>query len=81
MTAGLRACLAFQVARTRERFASGLVLAELVDGRLRREVRLFAHGGLAILDRIEAVDFDVLERRPRLRRGDVARLVWKELWR
>jgi squalene synthase HpnC len=79
--AAFRDCLAFQVARTRERFASGLRLADLVDGRLRREVRLFANGGLAILDRIEAHDFDVLAHRPRLGRGDVARLVWKELWR
>ena len=81
MTAGLRDCLAFEVARTRARFASGLELADLVDGRLRREVRLFAHGGLAILDRIEAHDYDVLAQRPTLGRGDFARLVWKELWR
>lgn len=81
MTAGLRDCLAFELARTRARFASGLELADLVDGRLRREVRLFAHGGLAILDRIEAHDYDVLAQRPTLGRGDFARLVWKELWR
>ena len=80
-TAALRDCMAFQVARTRERFASGLRLADMVEGRLRREVRLFAHGGLAILDRIEAHDYDVLAHRPRLGRGDLARLVWKELWR
>jgi squalene synthase HpnC len=81
MTPGFRDCLAFEVARTRELFARGLGLTELVTGRLRREVRLFAHGGLAILDRIEAHDYDVLTQRPRLRRGDLARLVWKELWR
>jgi squalene synthase HpnC len=77
----LRDCLAFQVERTRGLFARGLGLADLVDGRLRREVRLFAHGGLAILDRIAADDYDVLARRPTLGRGDLARLVWKELWR
>lgn len=80
-TRPLRDCLAFQVERTRDIFARGLGLAELVDGRLRREVRLFAHGGLAILDRIAADDYDVLARRPTLGRGDLARLVWKELWR
>ena len=80
-TPALRECMAFEVARTRARFESGLRLADLVDGRLRREVRLFAQGGLAILDRIEAHDYDVLAHRPRLRRGDMARLVWKELWR
>ncbi|MGH7896122.1 MAG: squalene synthase HpnC [Candidatus Binatia bacterium] len=80
-TDALRACLAFQVVRTRELFARGGVLADMVDGRLRREVRLFAAGGIAILDRIEAANYDVLARRPRLGRGDIARLVWKELWR
>ena len=80
-TAALRDCMAFEVARTRARFASGLRLADMVEGRLRREVRLFAYGGLAILDRIEAHDYDVLAHRPRLGRGALARLVWKELWR
>jgi phytoene/squalene synthetase len=69
-----------QVARTRAIVARGLRLADLVSGRLRREVRLFGHGGLAILDRIEANDYDVMARRPTLGRGDLARLVWKEIW-
>ena len=76
-----RELLAFEVARTRALFARGLPLADLVSGRLRREVRLFAHGGLAILDRIEAVDCDVLAIRPTLGRGDLARLVLREVWR
>src|SRR5204863_472916 len=50
-----RRLLAFEVARTRDLFARGLPLAELVTGRLAREVRLFARGGLAILGRIAAV--------------------------
>ena len=81
MTPGLRDCLVFQVERTRALFQHGLGLAELVTGRLRREVRLFAHGGLVVLDRIEANDYDVLARRPTLGRADLARLVWKEIWR
>ena len=80
-TGSLRDCLVFQVERTRALFTRGLGLVDLVSGRLRREVRLFAHGGLAILDRIEAEDYDVLARRPTLGRGDLARLVWKEIWR
>src|SRR5262249_2223611 len=76
-----RACLAFEVARTRDLFARGLGLVDPPDGRLRREVRFFAAGGLAILDRIEACDYDVLAARPTLGRGALARLVWKELWR
>lgn len=80
-TAGFRDCLAFEVDRTRALFARGGMLADLVSGRLRREVRLFVAGGLAILERIETGGYDVLAERPRLRRGDLARLVWKELWR
>ena len=79
-TPGFRDCLAFQVERTRGLFARGLALADMVDGRLRREVRLFAHGGVAILDRIVDHDYDVLAARPKLGRSDFARLVWKELW-
>src|SRR5262249_28035267 len=58
-----RRLLAFEIARTRDLFRSGLALADLVAGRLAREVRLFAGGGLALLDRIETVDHDVFARR------------------
>jgi hydroxysqualene synthase len=78
--AGFRGLLAFEVRRTRELFGRGLALAGMVTGRLRREVRLFAHGGMAILDRIEASDYDVLARRPKLGRGDLARLILREVW-
>ncbi len=74
------ALMRFEVARARAWFARGLALAGLVRGRLRREVRLFAHGGLAILDRIEQVDYDVFGRRPALGRGDLVRLVLREVW-
>jgi squalene synthase HpnC len=80
-TPGFRACLGVQVERTRVLFDRGLALADLVDGRLRREVRLFAGGGRVVLDRIAAADYDVFGGRPRLGRGDVARLIWKEVWR
>ena len=80
-TAEFRRLLAFEVARTRALFLRGLPLADLVGGRLAREVRLFARGGLAICDRIEAADHDVFTRRPTLGRADLARLVLRGLWR
>jgi len=76
-----RRLLAFEIARTRDLFRRGLALVGLVNGRLAREVRLFAGGGLALLDRIEAVDHDVFARRPTLGRADLARLVLRGLWR
>ena len=74
-----RRLLAFEVARTRDLFVRGLALAGMVTGRLAREVRVFARGGLAILDRIVAADYDVFARRPTLTRGDLARLVLRGL--
>jgi phytoene synthase len=72
--------MAFEVDRARAWFERGLGLAALVHGRLRREVRLFAHGGLAVLARIEETGYDVFTRRATLRRGDLLRLVLRELW-
>jgi squalene synthase HpnC len=74
-----RALLRFEVERARALFARGIALVDMVHGRLRREVRLFARGGLAILDRIEAVDYDVFARRPTLTKRDLARLVVRSL--
>lgn len=79
-TPGFQRLLAFEVERTRALFERGLGLVDLVSGRLRREVRLFARGGLAILDRIVAVDHDVLALRPTLSRAQLARLVLREVW-
>jgi len=36
-------------------------------------------GGLRILERIEAVGYDVFRHRPALGRGDWARLAWRAL--
>jgi phytoene synthase len=74
-TPGFRRLLAFEVERTRALFASGVRLAGLVDGRLAREVRVFVRGGVAILDRIAAVDYDVFAQRPTLSRATLARVV------
>jgi squalene synthase HpnC len=70
-----RALMAFEVDRTRTLFRRGLPLADMVSGRLAREVRVFAGGGLAILDRLDAVEYDVFTRRPTLSRAALARVV------
>lgn len=61
-----RDLMAFQVQRTRELLRQGLELIPEVSGRLRLDLRLFSLGGLAVLDAIEAIDYDVLHKRPRL---------------
>lgn len=78
-TDNFRRLMAFEVPRTRELFSQGLALIPLVRGRLRLDLRLFSLGGLAVLDAIERMDYDVLRRRPRLSRARKAWLVARGL--
>ncbi len=74
-----RRLMAFEVRRARELFAEGLKLAGLVAGRLRLDIKLFNLGGLAVLDAIEAIGYDVLHRRPTLSKGRKALLALRGL--
>src|SRR5450631_1234330 len=51
------------VARTRQLFAEGMPLARSVDSALRVDIEMFSRGGRAVLDAIEAVGYNTLERR------------------
>jgi squalene synthase HpnC len=64
MTPAFRDLMRFEVQRARELFATGRELEQLVDRKARLDVRLFRLGGEAVLDAIEAVEFDVLAARP-----------------
>lgn len=65
-----RKLLAFEVERAEELLRRGLPLARRLRGRLRVAVAGFALGGLAILQKIRAAHFTVLQARPKLTRGD-----------
>jgi squalene synthase HpnC len=54
------------VADTRYRFHTGIPLIESVPSIIRKDISLFLRGGLAILDAIEQIQFNVLEKRPAL---------------
>jgi 15-cis-phytoene synthase len=75
----IRRLLAFEVDRAHAFLRHGEQLAAHIDSRLAREVLLFAAGGRAILQAIEAVGYDVFTRRPtlskRVKIGLVARVV------
>ena len=58
--------LKFEVERARGLLEEGLGLVEFLEGRLKVDVTLFNKGGLAILDKIQALDYDVLHHRPTL---------------
>lgn len=76
-----RRLLAFEVDRAEDWLRDGLPLVEQLPGRLRGDVWLFVHGGLKILDRIRAIDYDVWRRRPKVSRSDQLRLLAGCLWR
>jgi phytoene/squalene synthetase len=70
----VRALVRFQVDRARGYFRDGLPLLDRVSGHLRVDIALFSRGGLAILDKIAAQDYDTLSRRPVLSKGEKMRL-------
>jgi phytoene synthase len=72
-----RELLAFEIARTRELFERGRGLPEEVQPKLRTQLRLTWLGGTEILLKIEAVSYDIFQRRPSLRPWDFLRLYFR----
>ena len=77
-----RAVLSVVTAETRRLFLEGRGVADGVRGRLRWELRATWLGGVRMLDRIEAADFDVFRARPTLGLTDAlfigrAMLTWR----
>ncbi|HUY28314.1 MAG TPA: squalene synthase HpnC [Candidatus Binataceae bacterium] len=71
----------FEVERARAMLREGGAgLARMVDRRLRRDILMFAGGGLAIARAIEDAGFDVLHARPKLRKSDYLKLGWNAIW-
>jgi len=78
-TPAWRQLMAFEVARARALMLSGAPLALRLPGRIGWELRLVVQGGLRILERIEAADYDVYRRRPKLGKPDWLLIVWRGL--
>lgn len=72
MTPQWRATLRACVERTRALFLEGRPVADAVGGRLRWELRATWLGGMRVLEKIEALDYDTLHRRPTLTGRDAA---------
>jgi squalene synthase HpnC len=76
--AAMRAC----GERTRRLFAEGRPVCDGVSGRLRYELRATWLGGSRILDRLDAVNYDVFTSRPSLGASDAIVIASKALlWR
>lgn len=65
-----RSLMAFETGRARSLLLSGAPLSGALGGRVGMELRLVVHGGLRILERIDAVGGDVFRRRPALAARD-----------
>ena len=58
------------VERARALFLEGLPLVGMVDRRLALDLDLFSRGGLRVLEKIEALDYNVLARRPAISKAE-----------
>ncbi|MBI5861201.1 MAG: squalene synthase HpnC [Rhodocyclales bacterium] len=74
------ALMHFEVERARALMHSGAPLGRRLPGRIGMEIRAIIAGGLRILEKIEAVDYDVFNRRPTLKATDWPRLGLRALF-
>jgi hydroxysqualene synthase len=58
----------------------GSKLVHRIPGRAGWELRLVVQGGLRILDKIEALNFATLNRRPTVGKWDIPLMLWRALW-
>jgi squalene synthase HpnC len=71
--------MAFECNRARAMLTDGAPLGRALPGRLGLEIRATVQGGLAILDKIDAVKGDVFRHRPKLTKGDWVKVLVKAL--
>jgi squalene synthase HpnC len=70
VTQAFREAMREIVARARELFVEGLPLSSMVDRRLALDLDLFSRGGMRVLEKIAAQDYDVLSRRPAISKAE-----------
>lgn len=70
----------FQIQRTRDLMISGSPLCKRLPGRIGWELRLVVQGGLRILERLEEINGDIFQSRPKLELKDWMCVIWRALW-
>ena len=84
---GLRFTPAFRevmrevVEEARRLFLEGLPLPRLLDHRLAIDIELFSRGGMKVLEKIEALDYNVLAQRPVISKAERVGLLLRALLR
>ena len=79
LDANWRALMHFEVDRARQMLLAGAPLARRLPGRMGWELRLIVQGGLRILEKIEAANYDVFNHRPKLARKDWIIMLWRAI--
>jgi hydroxysqualene synthase len=72
--------IAAQAVNTLAMMQKGSKLVHLIPGRAGWELRFVVQGGLRILDKIKALDYAMLEKRPKLSKLDYVVIGWRALW-
>jgi squalene synthase HpnC len=80
-TPGFREVMREVVQKARDLFHEGLPLAGMVNRRLSLDLDLFARGGLRVLDKIAAQDYNVLASRPSISKAERVGLLLGSLGR
>lgn len=78
-SAAWQALMNEQVNAARRHLLTGQSLAHRLPGRIGFELRLVVQGGLAILDKIDRIDYNLFARRPTLGKADWIVLLWRAL--
>ncbi len=79
-SADFSALMRFQADRARALMLQGAPLGRALPGRIGLEIRAIIAGGLRILEKIEAVGYDVFNRRPQLQPLDWPLIGWRALF-
>ena len=72
--------IAAQAANTLAMMQKGSKLVHLIPGRAGWELRFVVQGGLRILDKIKALDYQMLNNRPKLKTWDYVVIFWRSVW-
>ncbi len=80
-TPAFRAVMVDAVDYAQRLFEAGLPLVGLLDRRLGLDIDLFSRGGMKVLDKIRAQDYNVLQSRPAVTKAERVRLLLGSLLR
>jgi len=73
-----RSLIKYLTEQTRKMFNEGYKLIDLVNGRLKYELKFIYKGGNEILNKIEKINYNVLTERVKLSKWDYLKMLWQK---